>query len=36
MQTGRQQGMQTIEQAVQELTYAGVPAEPQRSESLPT
>jgi twitching motility protein PilT len=29
MQTGRQQGMQTIEQAVHELTYAGVLAEPQ-------
>ena len=36
MQTGRQQGMQTIEQAVEELTCAGIPAEPRRSESLPT
>ena len=34
MQTGRQQGMQTIEQAVQELTYAAVPAEPQTQGSV--
>ena len=34
MQTGRQQGMQTIEQAVQELTYAAVLAAPQRKGLL--
>ena len=36
MQTGRQQGMQTMEQALQELTDIGVLAAPQRPEPLPS